>query len=63
VFFQKGDGARLHVVYDGYFATGIGSKPPPDASYSNISERYDRELSRYADITTTALKSYLEKSQ
>jgi len=63
VFFQEGNGAMLHVVYDGYFATGIGSKPPPDESYSNMSKQYDRELSLYADITTTALKSYLEKNQ
>jgi hypothetical protein len=63
VFFYTKNEAKLYVDYDGYFATGIGSRPPPDESYSNMSERYGRELSRYADMTTTALVSYLKKGQ
>ena len=63
VFFYTQNRAKLYVDYDGYFATGIGSKSPPDESYSNMSEHYDRELSRYADMTTTALVSYLKKGE
>lgn len=63
VFFYTGNEARLYVDYDGYFATGIGSRPPPDESYSSMSKRYDGELSRYADMTTTALMSYLKKGR
>jgi hypothetical protein len=63
VFLYTRKEARLYVDYDGYFATGIGSKPPPDKSYSDMSEGYSWDLSRYADLTTTDLKAYLEKGQ
>ncbi|SRR6266436_6097971 len=63
VFFQTQKEARLYVDDDGYFATGIGSRPPPDESYSNMGRSYDWELRRYADAMTTALASYLKKDQ
>jgi hypothetical protein len=62
VVITKGE-SRVNVlmIVDGYYATGVGSRPPSLSSYGSMELQYPREISQYADQLLGQLTMALQK--
>ena len=53
VFFKDNDRTALHSAFDGYYAPGVGSRPPKE--FLDMSSTYHKELSDFASRMTEEL--------
>jgi hypothetical protein len=61
VLSDDGSKVNVHMIVDGYCATGVGSQPPSLSSYSSMELQYPREIYQYTDQLVGQLKIALEK--
>lgn len=54
---------RLHVMLEGWFAPGIGSRPPEQDAYRSMQPQYTESLREYLASTQAGIYEFLESEQ
>lgn len=57
IFANENDGIRILLIADGYYASGLGKRAPPDDAFNVMDRKYYSDLLRYANTLLITFKA------